>query len=179
MNSAARPESAALPRASLCGLGPVPAHFLSPSPEDASFRSAASAQQGLCLCARNFALFQGLRQTPPSFSRRVFMKHRQRCLPLAGLFLGLALPVCAARADGLQFDPPAPAAFYFTNGKQLVGRVVSLDAERVICKIDVGVNIYPATRFQMIETADQTLTFNAQKKAWGSAGTEKPSPLLE
>jgi hypothetical protein len=107
------------------------------------------------------------------------MKHRKRCLGLTGLFLGLALPACAARADGLQFDPPAPAAFLFTNGKQLVGRLVSLDADRVICKIDVGVNIFRATRLQAIQTADQTFTFNAQKQEWDSARTVKPSALLE
>jgi hypothetical protein len=106
------------------------------------------------------------------------MKHGQRCLPLASLFLGLALPACAARADGLEFDPPAPAAFFFTNGKQLAGRVVSLDANRVVCKVDVGVNIHPASRLRRIETADQTFTFNAQKQEWDSARTEKPTPLL-
>jgi hypothetical protein len=106
------------------------------------------------------------------------MKHRKRCLGLTGLFLGLALPACAARAEGLQFDPPAPAAFLFTNGKQLVGRVVSLDADRVVCKIDIGVNIYRASRVQVIETADQTFTFDAQKQEWDSARTEKPTVLL-
>jgi hypothetical protein len=106
------------------------------------------------------------------------MKHGQRCLPLAGLFLGLALPACAARADGLQFNPPAPAAFFFTDGKQLVGRVVSLDAERVVCQIDVGLNIYRASRFQVIETADRTFTFNAQQQEWDIARPDKPTALL-
>jgi hypothetical protein len=107
------------------------------------------------------------------------MKRRKRCLTLASLFLGLAFPAYRASADSLKFDPPAPAAFFFTNGKQLVGRVISLDAERVVCKIDVGINIYHANRLQAIETADQTFTFNAQKQVWDSARTEKPTALLE
>jgi hypothetical protein len=107
------------------------------------------------------------------------MKRGQRCLPLAGLFLGLALPAYAAGADGLQFEPPPPAAFFFTNGKQLAGRVVSLDAERVVCKIDVGVNIYRASLLQAIETGDRTYRFNARRQEWDSARTEKPTALLE
>jgi hypothetical protein len=107
------------------------------------------------------------------------MKHGPRCLPLAGLFLGLALPTSRASADSLKFDPPAPAAFRFTSGKQLVGRVGSLDADRVVCQIDVGVNIYRASRLQVIETDDRTFTFNAQKQEWDSARTEKPTALLE
>jgi hypothetical protein len=107
------------------------------------------------------------------------MKPRQRYLAFAGLLLGLALPACAARADGLQFAPPAPAAFYFTSGKQLAGQLVSLDADRVVCKIDVGVNIYRASRLQAIETDDRMFTFNTQKQAWDSARNEKPTALLE
>jgi hypothetical protein len=107
------------------------------------------------------------------------MKPRQRYLALAGLFLGLALPVCTARADGLPFAPPSPAAFYFTSGKQLAGQLVALDADRVVCKIDVGVNIYRASRLQAIETDDRTFKFNAQKQAWDSARNEKPPALME
>jgi hypothetical protein len=107
------------------------------------------------------------------------MKHGQWRLSFAGLFLGLAVPACAARADGHQFDPPAPAAFFFTNGKQLLGRVVSLDAERVVCQVDVGINIYRASRLQVIETDDRTFTFDAQKQGWDSARTQMPTPLLE
>jgi hypothetical protein len=107
------------------------------------------------------------------------MKYRQRWLGLTGLFLGLALPAYAARADGLQFNPPAPAAFFFTNGRQLVGRLVSLHADRVVCQIDVGVNIYRASRLQAIETGDRMYTFNARRQEWDSARTDKPTALLE
>jgi hypothetical protein len=107
------------------------------------------------------------------------LKGRQRCLALASLFLGLALPSCASSAEALQFNPPAPATFLFTSGKQLVGRVSSLDVDRVFCQIDVGVNIYRASRLQAIETADQTFTLNAPKQEWDSARAEMPTPLLD
>jgi hypothetical protein len=107
------------------------------------------------------------------------MKHRKPCLALAVLLVGQAFPVSVVGAETLQFDPPTPAALYFTSGKQLAGQLVSLDADRVVCKIDVGVNIYRASRLQVIETDDQTFTFNPRKQAWDSSRAEKALPPSE